>query len=153
MPNVLRDDALAHAAPAVVPAPAVAPCDPSFHLFDLPGLMHIHTSRAVFRPLTAAALSLALAATAAAQTTPATIDACFVPASGTLYRIDTQASPAPGAPKACLSPLHTRQTWNQQGAPCARGASSRVRAMPNVLRDDALAHAAPAVVPLLRRAA
>ena len=102
-------------------APAAAPCDPSFHLFDLPGLMHIHTSRAVFRPLTAGALSLVLAATVGAQNTPATVDACFVPASGTLYRIDTPASPAPGAPKACLSPLHTRQAWNQQGAPGASG--------------------------------
>ena len=65
--------------------------------------------------LAAAAFSLALAATAGAQAPPATIDACFVPASGTLYRIDTQTSPAPGAPKTCLSPLHTKLTWNQQG--------------------------------------
>ncbi len=75
----------------------------------------------MIRPASAAAFSLAFAATAGAQTAPATVDACFVPASGTLYRIDTPASPAPGAPKACLSPVHTKLSWNQQGAPGASG--------------------------------
>lgn len=65
---------------------------------------------------------VALAGRAAAQTTaPTTIDACYVPASGTIYRIDTPASPAPNAPKACLSGTHVRFTWNQQGLPGAKG--------------------------------
>lgn len=70
-----------------------------------------------------AAAGLALASTAGAQTAPATIDACFVPASGTIYRVDSPASPAPGAPKNCLSPLHTKFTWNQQGPAGAPGAA------------------------------
>lgn len=77
--------------------------------------MRFQSFHNIARSLAAAASGLALAATAGAQSAPATIDACFVPASGTLYRIDTPASPAPGAPKTCLSPLHTKLTWNQQG--------------------------------------
>jgi hypothetical protein len=64
------------------------------------------------------ALPLMLAARAAsAQGTPPTIAACYVPASGTIYRIDTDASPAPGAPAQCLSPLHRRFGWSAQPGP------------------------------------
>jgi hypothetical protein len=52
---------------------------------------------------------------AAADPIPPTIEACYVPASGTIYRVDTPTSPAPGAPKQCLSATHVRFTWNQQG--------------------------------------
>jgi hypothetical protein len=63
----------------------------------------------------AAALVAAPAALRAQTTTPPTLDACYVPASGTIYRIDTPTAPAPGAPKQCLSTTHVRFTWNQQG--------------------------------------
>lgn len=64
-----------------------------------------------------AAVGALVAAPAAAQTPtpPPTIEACYVPASGTVYRIDTPASPAPGAPKACLNATHRPFIWNQQG--------------------------------------
>ena len=54
--------------------------------------------------LAAAALA-AVAATARAQTAqaPATIDACYVTARGTIYRIDTPASPAPGRAKPMVA--------------------------------------------------
>ena len=59
-------------------------------------------------------LALAAAPAARAQTTPPVpppvIDACYVPASGTIYRVN-----AAGAPANCLSPTHVRFTWNQQG--------------------------------------
>ena len=68
------------------------------------------------RPLLAAAVALAPAPLLAqAPAAPAAIDACYVPASGTIYRINTAQSPAPGAPGACLSAAHVRFTWNQQG--------------------------------------
>ena len=89
--------------------------------FQFPMTMHIPTFRSIATPLVAGAFTLALATTAGAQNAPPTVDACFVPASGTLYRIDTPASPALGAPKTCLSPLHTKQAWNQQGAPGPSG--------------------------------
>ena len=76
------------------------------------------------RPL-AAAVALTLAAGAAGAQTPTpppVIDACYVPASGTIYRLDTPASPAPGAPTSCLSPRHVQFTWNQQGAAGPPGA-------------------------------
>jgi hypothetical protein len=38
--------------------------------------------------------------------TPGRIDACYVPVSGTIYRRNTTASPAPGAPANCLTPAH-----------------------------------------------
>src|SRR5436190_1466719 len=84
--------------------------------------MRSHTFRNIAFTLTAGASTLAHAATASAQSVPATIDACFVPASGTLYRIDTPASPAAGAPKTCLSPIHTKFTWNMQGPAGLAGA-------------------------------
>jgi hypothetical protein len=56
--------------------------------------------------------ALALAATsAAAQTPPPVAEACYVPTSGTVYRVDTPKAPAPGAPKQCLSPSHVRFGW------------------------------------------
>jgi hypothetical protein len=57
-----------------------------------------------------AALAAAPASLVAQSPTPSTIDACYVPASGTIYRIK-----APNAPAACLSPTHAPFTWNQQG--------------------------------------
>ncbi|MCU0648585.1 MAG: hypothetical protein MUF00_11350 [Gemmatimonadaceae bacterium] len=53
----------------------------------------------------AAALLLPALEAARAQT-PAVIDACYVPVSGTIYRRNTTASPAPGAPANCLTPAH-----------------------------------------------
>ena len=52
---------------------------------------------------------------------PATIEACYVPASGTVYRVNTVASPAPGAPAKCLSVTHVSFIWNQQGPAGAAG--------------------------------
>jgi hypothetical protein len=67
-----------------------------------------------------AALLTLTGARAGAQTSPptpppSTIDACYVPASGTIYRINTTQSPAAGAPARCLSSTHVPFTWNQQG--------------------------------------
>ena len=59
---------------------------------------------------------------AAASSLPPTMEACFVPASGTIYRIDTPASPAAGAPKQCLSATHARLLWNRPGPAGAPGA-------------------------------
>ena len=58
---------------------------------------------------------------AQAPAPPPVIDACYVPASGTIYRINTAASPARGAPNGCLSAAHVRFTWNQQGPKGDRG--------------------------------
>ena len=73
----------------------------------------------------AAATALVAAAPAALRaqtpTVPPTIEACYVPASGTIYRVDTPSAPAPGAPKQCLSATHVKFTWNQQGLPGAAG--------------------------------
>ena len=64
----------------------------------------------------AAAVTVFLAASAVhAQSAPPAIDACYVPASGTTYRLDTSEGPAPGAPRACRSSQHVRFRWNQQG--------------------------------------
>jgi hypothetical protein len=41
---------------------------------------------------------------------PQTIDACYVPASGTIYRVK-----APNTPAACLSAAHVPFSWNRQG--------------------------------------
>src|SRR5689334_6570380 len=77
------------------------------------------------RRAAAARLAAAVAASATPAVTPAalraqaapppTIDACYVPATGTVYRVNTKASPAAGAPNGCLSAAHVRFTWNQQG--------------------------------------
>jgi hypothetical protein len=72
--------------------------------------------------LVLAAASLVLgAAPATAQSVPTTIDACYVPLTGTLYRINTPASPAPGAPSKCSSPSHVPFQWNQQGPQGPKG--------------------------------
>ena len=64
----------------------------------------------------AAAVTVFLAASPVhAQSAPPVIDACYVPASGTVYRVDTPEGPAPGAPGACRSSQHVRFRWNQQG--------------------------------------
>lgn len=48
---------------------------------------------------------------ASAQTTPPdTIRACYVPATGTIYRIG-----APGLPSSCLSQEHVAFSWNRVG--------------------------------------
>lgn len=79
---------------------------------------------AVLRPAATGVAALALAvlprglaaqAPAADSTPPPTIDACYVPFTGTVYRIDTPESPTPGAPKRCFLASHTRFTWNRQG--------------------------------------
>ena len=44
------------------------------------------------------------------------IDACFVPVSGTIYRLNTTASPAVGAPANCTSPTHVRFQITQGAA-------------------------------------
>jgi hypothetical protein len=41
---------------------------------------------------------------------PALLHACYVPKSGTVYRIQ-----APDAPAACLKPEHVAFSWNEQG--------------------------------------
>ena len=44
------------------------------------------------------------------------IFACYVPKSGTVYRIKTPSTPA-----ACLSGNHIEFSWNQQGIPGEQG--------------------------------
>jgi hypothetical protein len=51
----------------------------------------------------------------AADPLPAILEACYVPASGTVYRINTTAAPALGAPKDCLSPVHVKFRWSVEG--------------------------------------
>src|SRR5690349_13413938 len=51
-----------------------------------------------------------------AQATAGVIRACWIPASGTLYRIGE-----PNTPAACLSPNHIALTWNQPGPAGAAG--------------------------------
>ena len=75
------------------------------------------------RPTAAPALAALLAVAAlavpaqraAAQSTDAVIHACYVPSTGTVYRIK-----APGAPDACYGPQsgakqHVPFQWNEQG--------------------------------------
>ena len=72
---------------------------------------------------------------------PPTIEACYVPASGTIYRINTAASPAPGAPAACLSAAHVKFLWNQQGPagpPGPPGASTPATIGPDLTLDGKL---------------
>src|SRR5690606_31614934 len=58
-----------------------------------------------------ASFALAGARPALAQETPPqTIEACYVPATGTVYRIK-----APGLPTACLSSSHVAFSWNLAG--------------------------------------
>lgn len=40
----------------------------------------------------------------------ATLSACYVPASGTVYRVAVAS-----APPDCVSPVHVRFSWNEQG--------------------------------------
>jgi hypothetical protein len=68
-----------------------------------------------------AACPAALAAQAAGPTPPV-IDACYVPAIGTIYRLDTPEAPAPGAPTACSAKSHVRFRWNQHGPAGPAGA-------------------------------
>ena len=75
-----------------------------------------------FRPrlvqATAILTLLAGAPAVRAQTTPTpapVMNACYVPASGTIYRIDTGEISVPGAPGACRSSQHVPFLWNQQG--------------------------------------
>ena len=58
-------------------------------------------------------------ATAAEAQTPVNVvySACYVPASGTVYRVGE-----PGLPVDCLSPGHVRFSWNSGGAPGIAGA-------------------------------
>src|ERR1044071_3262530 len=57
----------------------------------------------------------------ASAATDSTIAACFVPASGTIYRIEL-----PGLPTSCLATSHIKFTWHSrgpQGDPGAAGAT------------------------------
>jgi hypothetical protein len=84
-----------------------------------------HTVPAAVAVIVALTLGAATAdaqpAAATSDAVPKTLEACYVPASGTIYRIDTPASPAAGAPKGCLSPAHARFEWNQQGVAGPQG--------------------------------
>ena len=72
-----------------------------------------------FRTALAALAGATLPDAARAQATPGElptlIEACYVPARGTIYRIYTEKAPAPGAPPACLSTTHARFAWHRQG--------------------------------------
>jgi hypothetical protein len=73
-------------------------------------LPHVFRGAAANRALwLAGALGVLAAAPAAAQST--TIYACYVPSSGTVYRIK-----APGLKDACNSPQHVEFSWNESGA-------------------------------------
>ena len=63
----------------------------------------------------------AVLAAQTAASTPPVIDACYVPGSGAVYRINTPEGPAPGTPGACLAASHVRFRWNQQGPAGAPG--------------------------------
>jgi hypothetical protein len=76
--------------------------------------MRIHTPCGRLAVVASIAI-LALADVGDAQT-PATIDACYVPISGTIYRRNTSASPAPGAPATCLTPTHVAFQIQNGGA-------------------------------------
>ena len=78
-------------------------------------------------PLAPLALLAVAARHGGAQSAPPpTIDACYVPASGTVYRIDTPASPSPGAPKQCLSATHVAFGWNRAGPAGPQGARGAI---------------------------
>lgn len=64
-----------------------------------------------------ALLALGAPAGLGAQTVAAdTLHACYVPATGTIYRIR-----AAGLPPSCLSEAHVEFSWNAAGAPGPRG--------------------------------
>src|ERR1043166_8681706 len=54
----------------------------------------------------------------AAIASDSTIAACFVPASGTVYRIEL-----PGLPSSCLATSHIRFTWQSRGPQGDAGAA------------------------------
>src|ERR1043166_9978545 len=54
----------------------------------------------------------------AAIAADSTIAACFVPASGTVYRIEL-----PGLPSSCLATSHIRFTWQSRGPQGDAGAA------------------------------
>ena len=57
------------------------------------------------------AAATCLTSAAKAQTPVNTVlTACYVPASGTVYRVGAQ-----GLPGDCFSPTHVRFSWNSQG--------------------------------------
>jgi hypothetical protein len=91
-------------------------------------------------------LGAADAATAAAQagTPPATIEACYVPVSGTIYRINTTASPAPGAPANCLSPQHVKFSWSRQGLSDFSEVTSQANPAADALGRRSMSVACPA---------
>src|SRR5450759_2317994 len=65
------------------------------------------------------ATATCLTSVAEAQTpTNVVLIACYVPASGTVYRIGLQ-----GLPADCLSPEHVKFTWNAQGPQGSTGAT------------------------------
>jgi hypothetical protein len=74
-----------------------------------------------------AAASLAPGVRTDAQTAPVpnVLAGRYVPASGTVYRVDTPDAPAPGAPKQCLGATHVACSWSVQGPEGDPGAPSR----------------------------
>ena len=72
-------------------------------------------------PAVAAVALLAARAGAQAPAAPTLLAGCYVPSSGTVYRIDVPEAPAPGAPKRCLSPAHVQFAWNATGPAGAQG--------------------------------
>ncbi len=92
--------------------------------------MNAHTRRSSRKTSGAIVVAALLSAPAAHQlfaqastpVVPTTLEACYVPLSGTLYRIDPPASPAANAPKGCLASTHVKCLWNQQGMNGEQGA-------------------------------
>jgi hypothetical protein len=70
----------------------------------------------------AAVFALAFAATSGAQaaTNPATLFACYVPSSGTVYRISPDGS-IPDLKKDCTGASHVKFSWSEQGPQGPRG--------------------------------
>jgi hypothetical protein len=65
-------------------------------------------------PALARAQSAAPAPAAPAADPPAVLVACWVPASGTVYRVDPSGQTA-GLARACASPAHRQFEWNREG--------------------------------------
>ena len=67
-----------------------------------------------------------------AQTVNEVITSCYVPASGSVYRIKT-----PGGPTTCQSPKHVEFTWNSQGIQGEKGDKGETGAQgPQGLKGD-----------------
>lgn len=69
---------------------------------------HSNTTRAAG----AAAIAFAVAVPAAVEAQTAVYTACYVPSTGTVYRVGES-----GLPSACVKPEHVQFSWNQAGPP------------------------------------